>query len=285
MVSTRNHFICTSQKTIKPTRNPFEYDLPNSLEDNFLIPGLQMKPCPSDLIIFIHGIWNTEKNLQTTLFKLKKSLEYNNYFHPLVGFSWDSKVDGLNYSDLKKISSMNGSKLAAFIIDYKHVCKKIKIRLIGHSLGALLILNSLPFINSNFNSSKSKIKIDSVHLLGAAIENSLVSKNNNFGNYIENNVDNFFNFYSFNDHVLKTTKKLNRINNPMGMIGTKNISDELPFNFYERNVTKKLTEFKINYKKNYFINDHSIYVGYTDEHDNLIFDGVVSLIIQDWQDL
>lgn len=285
VVSTCGHFICTQERTIKHTRihNQPEYDLPNILENKSLIPGLQIKNKPSELVIFVHGIWNSEKKLQINLLKLKKSLVHNNYFHPLIGFSWDSKVSGLNYSDLKKISNMNGIKLAKFIIDYKHVCKKTRIRLIGHSLGSNIILNALPFINPYSKSPNSEIKIRSIHLLGGAIENDLVSKKNNLGYYIENKVDKFFNFYNNNDSVLKTTRKLHRLNNPIGLVGTKSISNDLPLNFYERNVTEKLIEFKMNRgKPKQFEIDHSSYFGIVDEYNNLIFDGVINILIQDW---
>ena len=96
------------------------------------------------------------------------SLENNTYTNiSLVGFSWPSDTAWIG---AKFIAKENGPKLADFILGLKKMCKEdgkdVKIRLVGHSLGARVILSSLDSLNKNPVWKSKGFKIESVHLLG-----------------------------------------------------------------------------------------------------------------------
>ena len=179
--------------------------------------------CPDEIAIIVHG-WSVDKNNAKERFdRVKMSLEHNNYYIPIIGFSWDSNID---WSDAKKMAKNNGPKLANFILELTDDCKQqphnkeIKIRLIGHSLGSRVILSALDSINEKLPSDDN-YKIESVHLIGAAVDNEEISKNYGdylfdttnwynwetvkdvYGGAIEERVIKFYNLYNPNDDILE----------------------------------------------------------------------------------
>jgi hypothetical protein len=138
-----------------------------------------------------------------------------------VGLSWDSDTEWLG---AKFIAKWNGPKLADFISSMMNICKQeqpdkeIKIRLIGHSLGARVILSALDSLHKNAIWNERNFKIASVHLMGAAVDNEEVSKNpkdilddktnwgspkSDYGEAIQEEVAQFYNLYNPMDNVLE----------------------------------------------------------------------------------
>lgn len=184
-----------------------------------------LESCPSEVIFFVHGFNNNNENAKERLDRIKMSLEDINYTDiSLVGYSWrsDTGFTPAGWMQAKQLSLDEGKKLANFIIDYVNTCneqynKKSDIRLIGHSLGARLILSTLESLNKNQTWNDNGYKIASVHLLGAAVDNEEISKNQlditndwtnwnsvktiAYGNAIEKQVIDFYNLYSSEDNV------------------------------------------------------------------------------------
>jgi len=178
--------------------------------------------CTDEVAIFVHGWGQNETEAKERFDRVKMSLENNTYTKiSLVGFSWDSDTE---WNAAKFIAKWNGPKLADFIVKLMNDCKKqnedIKIRLIGHSLGARVILSTLDSLNKNsiWNNSTNNFNITSVHLLGAAVDNEevtmnpgdiLVDKTNwgspksDYGGVIQEEVRHFYNLYSSKDNVLE----------------------------------------------------------------------------------
>ena len=76
--------------------------------------------CPEEVVVFIHGWGNDEKEAKERLDRVKMSLEHNSYTHSsLVGFSWDSNVDWL---PVKTNAKENGQKLAQLLLNYMINC-------------------------------------------------------------------------------------------------------------------------------------------------------------------
>ena len=120
--------------------------------------------CPSEVAIFVHGWDNDEYRAKERLDRVKMSLEHNNYNLSLIGFSWNSNVD---WQPAKLIAKENGPKLSQFVLDLESNCDDIVIRLIGHSLGARVILSTLDELHNNPSLNNSGFKIASVHLMGS----------------------------------------------------------------------------------------------------------------------
>lgn len=177
--------------------------------------------CPKEVVIFVHGWNDTAFDATERLDRVKMSLENNTYTNiSLVGFSWPSNT---NWSAAKHLAKDNGQKLAEFIIKYMDKCNsndkqpqqqdKAKVRVIGHSLGARVILSSLDSLFKNTSWNNNNFKISSIHLMGAAVDDDEVSKNPSdvgssdiklaYGKAIEKEVLKFYNLFNPQDNMLE----------------------------------------------------------------------------------
>jgi pimeloyl-ACP methyl ester carboxylesterase len=177
---------------------------------------LTEKPCKNEtVVIFVHGWEESEDNVKERLDRVKLSLENNSFIHPLVGFSWPS--DTL-WASANSIAAENGPKLAKLISDVKNECPGTDIRLLAHSLGARVVLNSLESLHKNQTWNGNNFTIKSVDLLGAAVDDEEVSTNpqdilidltnlgtpkSDYGQAIEAVVMNFTNSFSTKDNTLE----------------------------------------------------------------------------------
>jgi hypothetical protein len=176
--------------------------------------------CPSNLAIVVHGWFLNESQVKERLDRVKMSFENDSYTNTsLVGFSWPSDIP---WNDAKFIAKENGPMLADFISSMKNSCKDrfnkdVQINLIGHSLGARVILSALDTLYKDPNWNSGGFKIASVNLMGAAVDNEEVSKNprdiiydrtnwgsakSDYGNAIEKEVVHFYNLYNTKDNTL-----------------------------------------------------------------------------------
>ena len=100
--------------------------------------------------------------------------------------------------------------------------EEMKIRVVGHSLGARVILSSLDTLNKNPTWNNKDYKVASVHLLGAAVDDEEVSKypqdilddltnwgtlKSDYGVAIEDEVINFSNLYNPEDNIFQPNPK------------------------------------------------------------------------------
>ncbi|MGH9982452.1 MAG: DUF726 domain-containing protein [Nitrososphaeraceae archaeon] len=182
--------------------------------------------CPSEIVIFIHGWGVGSEASKEQLDRVKMSLENSSYHFPLIGYSWGSDID---WNDAKILSIQEGAKLAHFISTYNQMCNSddiiSQVRLIGHSLGARVILSSLHNLSSQ---SSDNFNLLSVHLMGAAVDNEEVSMDpidpysnpspwwwvagctvdttgvkKAYGDAIQQKVINFYNLVNSRDNVLE----------------------------------------------------------------------------------
>ncbi len=127
--------------------------------------------CPNEIAIFVHGWHVDETEARERLDRVKMSLENQNYsIIPLVGLSWHSDTEWLA---AQFIAKWNGPLLADFIANLMDKCTQnqqpgredLKIRLIGHSLGARLVLSALDSLHKNATTTwnEGNFKIASVH--------------------------------------------------------------------------------------------------------------------------
>ena len=85
----------------------------------------------------------------------------------------DEDLSMKGWKTAKVIANNNGPLLAKFILGYKEICPHDEIRLIAHSLGSRVTLSALQSLHDNH---KNNI-IQSVHLLGAAVDDDQISLN------------------------------------------------------------------------------------------------------------
>lgn len=217
VASTRNHFDAVTGK-LNPGHNFTDYDITS-------YPWNKTAACPPEVVIIIHG-WGLDKKQSSERFdRVKMSLDHNTYSIPVIGFSWDANV---LWPIAQPIAKSNGLKLAQLIFNLKNVCeeqdpadssKHFKIRLIGHSLGARVILSGLESLRNNTIWNDKNFTIDSVHLLGAAVDNEEVSRNEldivydatnwgtvkstAYGQAVEKEVLNFYNLFNPEDNIFE----------------------------------------------------------------------------------
>jgi len=243
IVSTRDHFyIFNGYLTFGHTYSDYEPPevIPMCLPDR-------------EIVIYVHG-WNADEESAISQFNIvKKSLESPEiaYRHPVIGFSWDSNTIGIypwNWLFGKIIAEQNGLKLGKFILDYKEYCEQAKIRLVGHSLGASVILNTLERLHNDpelllWNALDRNYKVESVHLLGAAVNPKDASIRNGFGIYIrdEVNQNEFHNKFSPQDDTLETAYRNTERHIALGENGAGNILTGLSSYYQEENVSNEIS--------------------------------------------
>lgn len=183
--------------------------------------------------------------------------------------------------------------LAKFIIDLKRFCADADIHLVGHSLGASVILNSLDRLHNDprlqlWNAEERDYRVDSVHLLGAAVNPEAISITQGFGNSIRNEVDQFHNKYSIQDDTLERAYRNTEGRIALGEEGAQVWSSSgLQGIYYQQEVSIELSRDVdgdgINDKEN-FGDDHMGYAGVVNQNTGRVTsDGVMNLLVSEWR--
>ena len=282
-----NNYI--SDKTLSPiaevdTRNFFY--APSSV--NFTLAKFG-SDCPPEIAIYVHGFKRDDIEAKEEFNRLQTSLLHNNYRIPVVGFSWDSKV---LWEQAKVNATKSGEQLANFTTEFKkwENCPKTNIRILAHSLGAAVINSTLVSLNQNANGTDM---ITSVHLLGAAINNTLIANNTLLGNATENVVDKFYNLYDPEDDGLTVNQLENR--HPLGLVGALKLN--VPSNYNEANIVYEIPPLSdadgdgnieecfedINPVKVWGDN-HCGYIGFRNSTSgSFLDDGAINVVVEDWR--
>jgi pimeloyl-ACP methyl ester carboxylesterase len=314
LVSTRGHFSLDTGE-LRSGHNGTDYEASD-------IPGLQPSTsCPKETAIYVHGVWigmgSFTANLESErgIFdRARMSLAANNYSIPVIGFSWDSNTtitaDEIGWSIAKKIAEDNGPKLAHFLFDYKDTCPDTDLRIIAHSLGARVVLAALEDLagNQEWNSSRN-FKVESVHLMGAAVDGEQVSTDPSdaddseekvYGQSIESQVITFYNLFDMQDNALEEPYPYYEAGETaLGLTGAEQ-GTSLPRNYHDIDVTKEISllndangdnrcdlpnPFIPNYCTIVVIGDNHLgYVGFVSPMNGyLIDDGAMNVVVDNWR--
>ena len=178
-----------------------------------------------EITIMIHGLRNNAPGALTKFVIAKKRLVHLGYKNPVVGYSYDSNTTGAQYISYALhalhtgliIAGKNGRNLAKFVTDFKQKSPETKIRLMGHSLGAHVILS---MIDNHARNPKNKGIIEAVYFFGGSIpSDALNSKNGSNAQRIV--ATKIKNYYSPNDEVLRLADNWNWVNTPIGYRGAR----------------------------------------------------------------
>jgi len=178
-----------------------------------------------EITIMIHGLRNNAPGALTKFVIAKKRLAYLGYKNPVVGYSYDSNTTGAQYISYALhalhigliIAGKNGRNLAKFVTDFKQKSPETKIRLMGHSLGAHVILSMIDNLARN---AKNKGIIEAVYFFGGSIpSDALNSKNGSHAQRIV--ATKIKNYYSPEDDVLRLADNWNWVNTPIGYRGAR----------------------------------------------------------------
>ena len=176
-----------------------------------------------EITIMIHGLRNNTSGALTKFVIAKRKLVQLGYKNSVIGYSYDSNTTGAQYilHALHAlhvgviIANKNGRNLAKFVTDFKQKSPETKIRLMGHSLGAHVILSTIKNLAKN---TRNKGIIEAVYLFGGSIPSDALSVKN--ASYVQKIVcAKIRNYYSPHDEVLRTVDDWNWADTPIGYKG------------------------------------------------------------------
>ena len=207
-ISTRGFYDLYSGRTIKHE----SYSLYPKRDFDALIGS-------KEITIMIHGLRNNASGALTKFVIAKRRLAHLGYKYPVIGYSYDSNTTGALYIMRLHIgvtiANKNGRNLARFVTDFKRKSPGTKIRLMGHSLGAHVILST---IKNLAKSTKNKGIIEAVYLFGGSIPSDALSVKN--ASYAQKIVSTKIrNYYSPHDEVLRVADHWNWVDTPIGYKG------------------------------------------------------------------
>ena len=178
-----------------------------------------------EITIMIHGLRNNAPGALTKFVIAKKRLVHLGYKNPVVGYSYDSNTTGAQYISYALhalhtgliIAGKNGRNLAKFVTDFKQKSPETKIRLMGHSLGAHVILSMIKYLARN---AKNKGIIEAVYFFGGSIPSDALNPKNGFHaqRIVATKIKNY---YSPEDEVLRLADNWNWVNTPIGYRGAR----------------------------------------------------------------
>jgi len=178
-----------------------------------------------EITIMIHGLRNNTSGALTKFIIAKRKLVQLGYKNSIIGYSYDSNTTGAQYilHALHAlhvgviIANKNGRNLAKFVTDFKQKSPETKIRLMGHSLGAHVILSTIKNLAKN---TRNKGIIEAVYLFGGSIPSDALSVKN--ASYVQKIVaTKIRNYYSPYDDVLRSVDDWNWNVTPIGYKGAK----------------------------------------------------------------
>lgn len=183
---------------------------------NYETIGDPLPESPDELVIHCHGWRNDDDCGKARINTTARSFETEGYDGVVTGLVWDASYAWWN---AKEIADINGSKLATFLIDYKDENPETTLRLLGHSLGARVVAETICELDRRGVYDVLTTAI----FLGGAIENHSVAVTGRYGPAIENVVQHAENFWMDDDTVLDwafTTYEFSRAIGNDGCDGT-----------------------------------------------------------------
>lgn len=209
---------------------------------------------PDELVVMAHGFGNTAEYAREVFGETAGSLAGNGYGSPLVGFTWDADLGGdLSWWDTEDIADRNGPKLAAFLHDYLGATSATSIRLVGHSLGARVVLSTL----SALKEAGQTGRIRSATLLGGAVPADAVTKDGDFYGAVSAVPDRFTNYYKTDDETLGGKYEIAEILDweCPDALGRTGVQGTPPDNYAEVDVTDQVTEHSSYYRPGNCVDD------------------------------
>lgn len=193
----------------------------------FLYPKFKFKRIEKEkeIVIFVHGMRNTRFGAVRGGRLLRNKLRKLGYKYPVIVFTYDADIREAHkpekYNDVLKtakfIALQNGTvKLWSYIFDLKTKKPKIKIHLVGHSLGCDVIRYCY------LNDWLSKfVNVETIHLIGSPVEVDNVKKLSKYQTVI--------NYYNPKDEVIKEGVTKGNLKKPSCLHRVKGITNRNAF--------------------------------------------------------
>lgn len=273
--TTRGH---VQNGMLQPGHTAFSYEVVGDM------PGMNGAKPARDIMIVVHGLNNDETKAVNRFGLARESLQHDGYSGMVVGFSWDGSTNwdpfgATGYREAKHNAFANGPKLARFVEDLHKANPGAAIRLLGYSMGARLVAESILALDK----LNVPFKVTSVHLVGAAIDDEQLQTNEMYGKAIERHAGEFYNYFSPED------SKLGKYYPPMEAdraVGRHDLEEPefAPANFHSRNVAVELKEVNANGDVDPNAapgRNHSAYLGIRTDAGKWVDDGAMNVVAED----
>ena len=160
----------------------------------------------TEMAVMVHGLRNSQFDALRKFEIARGRLRELGYAYPVVGYSYDSNTRGAGaaatrgraYEAGVRIAKGNGPALAAFVRSMRpSKSGGTRVRLLGHSLGAQVIMSAA------LELAKAGGEIESVHLFGASVPASSPARSSEYGAALRAAVrTSIVNYYAPTDEVL-----------------------------------------------------------------------------------
>ncbi|WP_049929039.1 esterase/lipase family protein [Halopiger goleimassiliensis] len=141
-----------------------------------------------EVVIFVHG-WLGLETSTDQAHTLERALADEGYDAPVLAASWEA--DTPNYWRAEGESETAGRRLAAWLEADRIDLEGTTVRLVGHSLGGRVCLETLPALDD--------ATLETVALLGTAADDDAVCRDGEFAYGIEAGAEAVYNYHSEND--------------------------------------------------------------------------------------
>lgn len=229
VVSTRGHFdVAWGDEYLREEYDRTEYAVEGT------VPGYE-GDAPEELVVMLHGYGKDRSGAMEIVEGASEGFHSAGYDGPVVGYSWDSDFPQLQWWDTVDIASRNGPKLAGFCHDYRGRNPDTTLRVVGHSLGAEVVLNAVAALDE----ADADGVLDSVTLLGAAVDDEAASLwagpfEDEYGHELQRRVGRVDNFYKTDDETLTGLYEFAEWDSALGSSG---IEGEAPDNYGDHDVS------------------------------------------------
>lgn len=248
------------------------------------IPGLREAPA-KDILVVVHGLNNDETKAANRFALARESLRSNGYEGVVIGWSWDGSTNkdpfgATGYRTAKKNAVANGPKLARFITDLAGANPDARVRLLGYSMGARVVAEALRSLDLE---ERSTVRVATVHLVGAALDNEELEVGERYGEAVERRARALYNYFSPLDDKLGGFFPLRDADRALGQTDIEN-PERAPKNYRSRDVSHELKatdgQGRVNLNGKLGAN-HSGYLGIRDDTGRWQDDGAMNVVAED----
>ncbi|WP_436346717.1 esterase/lipase family protein [Natronorubrum sp. FCH18a] len=164
----------------------------------------------SELVVFVHG-WLGLETSTDQAYTLEQALEEAEYDAPVVAASWEA--DTRNYWRAESTTETAGRRLASWLASDRAALEERTVRLVGHSLGGRLCLETLTALDG-------EAAVDTVALVGTAADDDSVCTDGEYAYGIDASGGTVSNYHSENDDSVCYGYDLQSLASGLGCAGS-----------------------------------------------------------------
>ena len=197
-------------------------------EVNIVEPETETSHLPSaaeEVVFYLHG-WNSTDHSIPQAATLERALSQSGYDEPVIAVTWDSNT----MTDGEERADQAAERFADWLTAYAQSNPDTTIRVIGHSLGGRVILETLTVLDG-------AVVLETVVPVGAGVLADTVCVERTYAEGIRQSAVDVYSYYSRNDAVVADVFGLVAGGDGLGAVGSECRSQEPPDNYTDVDVT------------------------------------------------